>query len=74
LKHAGNHWDCFLYFFTTIGPFDVAAVFAALTSSAMPAESRSYVVRGILFASVILWVFALIGDFLLTSFGIRWRH
>ena len=56
--------------FTTIGPFDVAAVFAALTSSATPADRRSYALRGILIASVILGVFALTGDFLLASFGI----
>jgi multiple antibiotic resistance protein len=41
-----------------------------LTSSATPAERRSYAVHGILIASVILGVFALTGDFLLTSFGI----
>lgn len=57
-------------FFSTIGPLDVAAVFAALTSSATHAERRSYAVRGILIASVILGVFALSGDFLLASFGI----
>lgn len=44
--------------FTTASPFDVAAVFAALTSSATPAESCSYGVRGILIASFILGVFA----------------
>ncbi len=57
-------------FFTTIGPFDVAAVFAALTSSATPAERRTYAVRGIVIASVILGLFALTGDFFLSSFGI----
>ena len=57
-------------FFSTIGPLDVAAVFATLTSSATHAERRSYAVRGILIASVILGVFALSGDFLLASFGI----
>jgi multiple antibiotic resistance protein len=56
--------------FTTVGPFDVAAVFAALTSSATPADRRSYALRGILIASAILGVFALTGDFLLASFGI----
>ncbi|MFZ2169571.1 MAG: MarC family protein [Methylococcaceae bacterium] len=56
--------------FTTIGPFDVAAVFAALTSSATPEDRRSYALRGILIASVILGVFAITGDFLLASFGI----
>jgi multiple antibiotic resistance protein len=57
-------------FFSTIGPLDVAAVFAALTTSATPAERRSYAIRGILIASVILGVFALSGDFLLAGFGI----
>lgn len=70
IKHDGNSGDCFDYFFSTIGPLDVAAVFAALTSSATPAERRSYAVRGILIASIILGVFALTGDFLLASFGI----
>jgi multiple antibiotic resistance protein len=46
-------------FFSTIGPLDVAAVFADLTTSATPAERRSYAVRGILIATVILVVFAL---------------
>ncbi|MDD5461764.1 MAG: MarC family protein [Methylococcales bacterium] len=57
-------------FFTTIGPLDIAAVFAALTSSATPAERRSYAVRGVLIASIILGLFALSGDFLLAGFGI----
>ena len=57
-------------FFSTIGPLDVAAVFAALTTSSTPAERRSYAVRGILIASVILGIFALTGDFLLAGFGI----
>lgn len=57
-------------FFTTIGPFDIAAVFAALTSSATPAERRIYAVRGIVIASAILGLFALTGDFFLSSFGI----
>ncbi len=56
--------------FTTIGPFDVAAVFAVLTSSATPEDRRSYAVRGILIASAILGVFALTGDILLAGFGI----
>jgi multiple antibiotic resistance protein len=59
-----------LLFFSTIGPLDVAAVFAALTTSATPAERRSYAARGIVIASVILGVFAFSGDFLLAGFGI----
>ena len=52
-KHAGNRGVALATLFTTIGPFDVAAVFAALTSQATPTERRSYAVRGILIASVI---------------------
>lgn len=63
-------WIALATFFSTIGPLDVAAVFAALTTSATPDERRSYAVRGILIASAILGLFALTGDFLLAGFGI----
>ena len=57
-------------FFATIGPLDVAAIFAALTSSSTPKFRRSMALRGILIATVILVVFALVGETLLTSLGI----
>ena len=56
--------------FATVGPIDVAAVFAALTATASAAERRSIAVRGVVTATIILLVFALLGKFLLAGFGI----
>ena len=60
----------FTTFFATIGPIDVAAVFAALTVRASPALRRSMAWRGTLIAGGILLLFALSGEFLLRSLGI----
>jgi|TARA_B110000438_G_scaffold251523_1_gene255992 multiple antibiotic resistance protein len=60
----------FATFFATIGPADVAAMYAALTSRATPKHRRQMAVRAVLIAGSILIVFALIGDFLLSSLGI----
>ncbi|HNP35211.1 MAG TPA: MarC family protein [Woeseiaceae bacterium] len=57
-------------FFATIGPLDVAAVFAALTANYDPAQRRSCAVRGVLIATVVLILFALAGELLLKGFGI----
>lgn len=57
-------------FFATIGPIDVAAVFAALTPRATPAQRRTIAVRGTLIATVILLAFALAGEALLRILGI----
>lgn len=57
-------------FFATIGPLDVAAIFAALTSTATFAHKRSMAIRGVLIGGGILYLFALAGEILLTSFGI----
>lgn len=57
-------------FFATIGPIDVAAIFAALTSHATLQYRRKMAVRGILIAASILITFALVGEVLLTSLGI----
>ena len=56
--------------FATVGPIDVAALFAALTSSATIAERRSIAVKGVLIATTILVVFALMGELILSSLGI----
>lgn len=56
--------------FTTVGPLDVAAVFAALTVKATPSERYAYALRGTMIATVVLLLFALTGDFLLASLGI----
>lgn len=57
-------------FFATVGPIDVAAMFAALTATASPLQRRSIAIRGAVTATVILLVFALLGKFMLASLGI----
>lgn len=57
-------------FFATIGPVDIAAIFAALTANSTPAHRRSMAIRGVLIGGGILLVFALAGEALLSSFGI----
>ena len=60
----------FATFFATVGPLDVAAVFAALTAAYSPARRRSTAVKGVCIALVVLIPFALAGKPLLTAFGI----
>lgn len=57
-------------FFATIGPIDVAAIFAALTGNVKQYERQAMALRGTLIAAVILFAFALLGDALLALFGI----
>ena len=57
-------------FFATIGPIDVAAMFAVLTATNTPAQRFAIALRGILIATAVLTLFALLGKALLTGFGI----
>jgi len=57
-------------FFATIGPLDVAALFAALTPNNTTRERRAIALKGTLIALGILLLFALFGDSLLHLFGI----
>lgn len=57
-------------FFATVGPLDVAAVFAVLTANYEPRQRRRLAYRGVLIATVVLMLFALTGDALLRSLGI----
>ena len=57
-------------FFATIGPPDVAALFAALTPDNTAAERRAIAIKGTLIAGGILLFFALFGDAVLSWFGI----
>jgi multiple antibiotic resistance protein len=57
-------------FFATIGPLDVAAMFAVMTSENTPNERRRTAIRGTLIATVILLVFALLGERMLGGLGI----
>lgn len=57
-------------FFATIGPLDVAAVYAGLTATETPKRRRSMAIRGTLIATGILVLFALVGEYLLIGLGI----
>ncbi|MEM7345577.1 MAG: MarC family protein, partial [Chloroflexota bacterium] len=60
----------FATLFATIGPIDVAAMFAVLTAEAEPAHRRSMAIRGTLVATIILVLFGLLGELLLARLGI----
>jgi multiple antibiotic resistance protein len=57
-------------FFATIGPLDLAIVFAALTGHNTARERRAIALRGVLIAAGILLFFAAFGNALLGIFGI----
>lgn len=57
-------------FFATVGPLDVAAIFAALTANKTALQRRSIAIRGALIGGAILLMFALVGEFVLAGLGI----
>lgn len=60
----------FTTFFATIGPIDVAAIFAALTVDSTPRQRWIMAVKGTAIATGILLAFALAGEALLGYLGI----
>lgn len=60
----------FTTFFATVGPADVAIVFAALTSAEAPARRVRLAAKAVIVSGVILLFFALAGRTLLTYLGI----
>lgn len=60
----------FTTFFATIGPVDVAAVFAALTHKNTSPQRRSLAFKGVLIATAILLTFAVFGEAALARLGI----
>ena len=60
----------FTTLFATIGPPDVAVLFAALTPDETPAERRNIALKGVLIATGVLLVFAIFGRAVLDIFGI----
>jgi len=60
----------FMAFFATIGPFDVAVLFAALTARTTVAERRRTALRATIISAVILLLFAAFGQSVLHLFGI----
>jgi multiple antibiotic resistance protein len=57
-------------FFATIGPLDVAAVYAALSSNFDSNLRKLMAVRGVVIATIILLIFAFFGEFFLSYMGI----
>lgn len=60
----------FTTLFATVGPVDVAMMFAALTTANRPARRRAMALRGTLVASGVLLFFALFGHSVLGHLGI----
>ncbi len=60
----------FTTFFAVIGPIDVAAIYAGLSTHLTPLERRRTAIKGELIASVVLLLFALFGKTLLGYLGI----
>lgn len=57
-------------FFATIGPLDIAVMFIALTAKHTKCECRKIAVKACFIAFTILFVFMLIGQFILQNLGI----
>jgi multiple antibiotic resistance protein len=60
----------FTTFFATIGPVDVAAIYAALTTNSTPVERRRMAVKGCLIAGAIMLAFLIFGNGVLSYMGI----
>jgi len=60
----------FTTFFATIGPVDVAALFAVLTKRMPKAQRRNVAFKGVAIATVILLTFAIFGEAALSRMGI----
>jgi len=60
----------FTTFFATIGPIDVAALFAALTPQSTPEARRATAFKGVGIAAIVLLLFAIFGEAVLTRMGI----
>lgn len=60
----------FTTLFATVGPVDVAALFAAMTPDSTEAQRRAMALKGVILASGICLLFALFGNAVLTHLGI----
>ena len=60
----------FTTYFATIGPIEIAAIFAGLTPDNTVSQRRSMALKGVLIAGGILLVFALVGEVVLEGLGI----
>lgn len=62
--------SAFITFFVVIDPPGCAPIYASLTSSVPPRDRRIMAIRAIVVAAIILLVFALFGEQLLSALGI----
>ncbi|WP_430461966.1 MarC family protein [Thalassolituus sp. LLYu03] len=60
----------FATLFATVSPIDVSAIFAAITTKSGQEARRHMALRGVMIASLVLFTFAFIGDWLLHALGI----
>ncbi len=60
----------FATLFATVSPIDVSAIFAAITVNASQRARRRMAIRGVVIATIVLGLFAVIGDWLLQALGI----
>jgi multiple antibiotic resistance protein len=60
----------FVTFFVVLDPLGMGPIFVALTRGETPEFRRAMAIRGTLIATMILFVFAFVGDFLLRGLGV----
>jgi multiple antibiotic resistance protein len=60
----------FTTFFAVIGPIDTAVLLASLTPNMTPGERRAIAVKAVFIATIIILIFALVGQPVLTQLGV----
>ncbi len=60
----------FTFLFLMLGPFKIIAPFAKMTSNATPELTRQIAIRAILFSSIALLLAAILGENILSKYGI----
>ena len=62
--------NTFTTFFAVIGPIDTAVLLASLTPNITPGERREIAVKAAFIATIIILIFALVGQPVLTQLGV----
>ncbi len=63
-------FTAFTTFFAVIGPIDTAVLLASLTPNMTPAERRAISAKAVFIATIIILLFALVGQPVLTQLGV----
>ena len=61
----------FLVFLATIDPVSTLCMFVGFTTAATPAERRKLAIRSVVYATIILLAFLVVGQLLLGALGVR---